>query len=439
VKRGAHLIESQLAREQKAVLLDYLNGGGEAALKRAYELARRALAEGLGVLAVVGPLHEALLKLSPHLTTRAAWVRTIRGAEKVLVESLTPFEMTHRGFLETNAALRVSEARYRELFENANDIAFTTDLRGNFTSINRAGERLTGYSRAEVLSLNISHFVPPEYVDVVRRLRRMARSGNDETAYELEILTKDGHRVPLEAKVQLIRRARRAIGMQGIARDITLRRYSEQALRRVNERLEQRIKAIAHALHDEAGQLLVQVHLALADTASQLPPEQRQRLERISAPLDQAAAELRRLAHELRPVILDDLGLLPAFEFLAQGVSRRTGLRITVEGSLHERLAPEVETALYRILQEALTNANKHARATRVAVQLRKEGRRIICTIRDDGTGFDPCAVSAQKGRPCLGLLGIRERLAAFGGTLSITSSRDQGTTLTIQLLTEAE
>jgi two-component system sensor histidine kinase UhpB len=434
VKSGQHLLESQLAMEHETLLRDYLGGSGEAALKSAYELGRRALSDGLGVLDMARLHHEALLRVLPSPLTRAAWVRTVKRAEKLFVESLTPFEMTHRGFQETCAALRASEERYRELFENANDIVFTTDLEGNFTSINRAGERLSGYERAEVLSRNFSAVVSPEYVEVVRRAREVKLSGEDEsTRYELWIVTKDGRRVPLEANTRLMHRGGQPVGVQGIARDITERKQAEHALHRVNERLEEAIKRIAHALHDEAGQLLATVYLALAEIATQLPPEQRERLKRISVPLDQAADQLRCLAHELRPVILDDLGLVPAFEFLAQGVSKRTGLVIVVERSLEERLGPVVETALYRILQEALTNVSKHARATRVSVRLRKEGQRISCTIRDDGFGFEISALSTQS-RPCLGLIGIRERLAALGGTLSIMTGRGQGTTLSMEI-----
>src|SRR5688572_18605330 len=109
-----HPVESDLAKEQKAVLRDYFDGAGEAALERAYELGRRALADDLGVLDVAKLHYDALLKVSPPALTRAAWVRTIKAAEKLLVESLTPFEMTHRGFQETHAALRASEERYRE-------------------------------------------------------------------------------------------------------------------------------------------------------------------------------------------------------------------------------------------------------------------------------------------------------------------------------------
>jgi len=158
-------LESQLAAEYEAVLRDYLDGIGEAALKRAYDLGRRALADGLGVLDMARVHHEALLGLSPHRFTSG---ERMKRCEKVFVESVTPFEMTHRGFRESYAALQGSEARYRELFENANDIVFSTDLAGNFTSVNPAGERLSGYALGEVLAMNFSAVVAPECLEGAR-------------------------------------------------------------------------------------------------------------------------------------------------------------------------------------------------------------------------------------------------------------------------------
>ena len=144
------------------LLGDYLNGTVDLALDRAYQLGRRALAEGLGALDMVRIHHQALLNVSsPELTPRA--LPGGHGGREALRQSMTPFEMTHREFRETNAALQASEERYRELFENANDIVFTADLEGNFTSINRAGERLSGYDRNEVLSMNFTAVVAPEY------------------------------------------------------------------------------------------------------------------------------------------------------------------------------------------------------------------------------------------------------------------------------------
>ena len=429
MKALLHPVESHLAKEHEAVLRDYFDGAGEAALERAYELGRRALADDLGVLDMAKLHYDALLKVSPPALTRAAWVRTIKAAEKLFVESLTPFEMTHRGFRETHAALRASEERYRELFENANDIVFTTDLQGNFTSINRAGERLSCYQRHEVLSKNFAAVVSPESVHAVHRAREAKLSGEDEsTRYELEIVTKEGRRVPLEASTRLIHKGGIPVGVQGIARDISERKQAEQALRRVNEGLEEGIRRIAQALHDEAGQLLAAVYLAVNDVAEHLPTEYREQLQQISVPLDRAADQLRGLSHELHPVMLDDLGLQAALEFLAQGVSRRTGLVVTVDASMRGRLASFVETSLYRILQEALTNVSRHAQATYVRVQIRQIGRILICTVQDDGIGIPPSALRARKDKPCLGLIGIRERLAALGGTLSIVTAEQQGT-----------
>jgi len=197
---------------------------------------------------------------------------------------------------------------------------------------------------------------------------------------------------------------------------------------------EEEARRIARELHDEAGQLLASVHLALEEVGRDLPPPHRERLPGIRDLLDRIEEELRRLSHELRPTILDDLGLVPALEWLIQGVSTRTGLPIALEGSTEGRLPPLIETALYRIVQEALTNVTKHARATRVMVRLRREASRIRCVIQDDGIGFDAPTVLARRGERGLGLIGIQERLFPLGGSLEITSSPGRGTALSITI-----
>jgi PAS domain S-box-containing protein len=434
VKDTVDRLES-LSEEYEAVLRDYLGGTGEAALERAYELGRRAVAERLGVLEMARLHHQAMLKAARSRRMPEACIRAITSAGKLFVESLTPFEMTHRGFGEANAALRISGARYRELFENANDIVFTVDLKGNFTSINRAGERLSGYDRNEVLSMNFSSFVAREHVEVAHFARQVKLSGEEEsTRYELEMVTKDGRRVPLEVNTRLIYEELRPVGVQGIARDITERKQAEQALRGLNARFEDEARRIARALHDEAGQLLASVYLAVAEIASELPAPVRARLEVITVRLDQVAEQLRHLSHELRPAMLDDFGLVPALEFLAQGVSKRTGLAVAIDASPLGTLPPPIETALYRILQESLTNVSKHAQAGHVRVRLYQDTRTIACSIGDDGIGFDLPAVCTNRGNAGLGLLGIRERLAPLGGTLSIVTAPGRGTTLDIRI-----
>jgi signal transduction histidine kinase len=249
----------------------------------------------------------------------------------------------------------------------------------------------------------------------------------------LDILTKDGRRIPLELNTRMIYQEGKPVGVQGIARDITERKQGEEALRGLNARLEEQARRIAHALHDEAGQLLASVYLAVAEIARGLPTPARERIEQLSGLLDQVAEQLRRLSHELRPLILDDLGLVPALEFLAQGFSKRAGLDVTIEASIDRRLPPLVEIAVYRILQETLTNVSRHAQAGRVSVRLKHDARVISYSIQDDGIGFDSSAV-CPRDKTGLGLIGIRERLAALGGVLSITTGLGLGTTLEMKI-----
>src|SRR5678815_3033550 len=128
-------------------------------------------------------------------------------------------------------AIRESEARYRELFENANDIIYTHDLEGNFTSLNRSGERITGYSREETMKMNVADVIATEYLDLAREMIAHKAAEHVSTVYEIDIISKKGRRVRLEVSTRLIFRDGRPVGVQGIARDLTERKHSEEALR----------------------------------------------------------------------------------------------------------------------------------------------------------------------------------------------------------------
>jgi signal transduction histidine kinase len=198
---------------------------------------------------------------------------------------------------------------------------------------------------------------------------------------------------------------------------------------------EEEARRIAHELHDEAGQLLASVHIALDDLAGQMP-ERAATFQGLHELLDRVEGRLRRMSRELRPSILDDLGLAPALEWLAQGVSERTGLAITVNAP-DERLMPAVETALYRIVQEALTNAARHARATKVEIEVRTTGPTVQAVVQDDGQGFDVGATLRRRGDRGLGLIGMRERVEALGGSLTIASGPGSGTRLSASIPVE--
>lgn len=211
------------------------------------------------------------------------------------------------------------------------------------------------------------------------------------------------------------------------------------ALRRMNETLEEQIRRIAHAVHDEAGQLLVYVHLALAELAREVAPSLKESFDRIKDLLKQVESQLRQYSHELRPPVLDDLGLVPAVRFLADSVFKRTGLPVRVVAENIARLDSAAEIALYRVIQEALNNTIKHAKAGSALVLLRDDHSNLHCTIEDDGVGFDSGSAQARGGHKGLGLIGMQERIKALGGNLEITSSFGSGTRILLHLPNSAK
>jgi signal transduction histidine kinase len=202
-------------------------------------------------------------------------------------------------------------------------------------------------------------------------------------------------------------------------------REANTALRHFNEVLEQEAKRIANALHDEAGQLLVAVYIALQNLCSDVPAVQPHILK-VTQLLDQIEVQLRRLSHELAPALLNDLGLVPALRYLAEGLAQRSQLQISIDAVPEQRLPRRVETTLYHVAKEALHNVIKHARATAVWVTFQRDAGSISCRIRDNGVGFDP-AISARRGEQGFGLIGMRERLSVVGGEMQINSARGSG------------
>jgi signal transduction histidine kinase len=211
-------------------------------------------------------------------------------------------------------------------------------------------------------------------------------------------------------------------------------RNSSLALHRVNEMLEEQSKRIAHAVHDQAGQLLAAVFIRLEQAARELGPTCGSSFQEIKQMLELIELQLREISHDLRPLVLDDLGLIPALQILIDRVSKRNGIAIDLANPLPQRLASGVETIIYRFVQESLTNVAKHAKASRVEVRLWHDKHEVQCSVRDDGAGFDLNEVLSRKGSRGLGLVGIRERVECADGTVSIHSRPGMGTHLLVTI-----
>jgi two-component system, NarL family, sensor histidine kinase DevS len=209
-------------------------------------------------------------------------------------------------------------------------------------------------------------------------------------------------------------------------------RIAQDSLRRVVEAQELERRRLARELHDETGQALTSILLGLkaleertADPASRAATEDLREL------VVSTLQDVRRLAVELRPSALDDFGLVAALERLTASFTEQTGISVDFQTALaDERLPEEVETALYRIVQESLTNVVKHARARRVSILLARKGGTVKAVVEDDGQGFD----TVEQTGDGYGLVGMRERLALLGGRLEVESGRDGGTTIAAEV-----
>jgi signal transduction histidine kinase len=212
-------------------------------------------------------------------------------------------------------------------------------------------------------------------------------------------------------------------------------RDANAVLRQLNDVLEGQAKRIAYTLHDEAGQLLASAHLALAALANNKAPELSKEIQNIRGLLNQVEERLRHISHELRPSILDDLGLVAALKFLAESADTRWGLHVgVVSPALNGSLPAIVETTIYRVAQEGLSNVARHAEATHVDITLHRTDRRVSCSIRDNGVGLRAASSESNQGRHGLGLVEIQERIAALGGVFRLGPANGRGTNLTIEI-----
>jgi PAS domain S-box-containing protein len=356
----------------------------------------------------------------------------LRGADLFV---LIMRDVTERRRVE--AALRENEHRYRALFSKAMDGILLLDVQGNIVSVNDAFARMHGYGVDELLDMNLRDLDTPETRALLpeRYARILAR---ESLGFEVEHFHKDGHVVPLDV-------ASSAIDIDGklhvlaFHRDITERRRTEQDLRRsqqqlrgltkaANEALEAERRRTARELHDELGQLLTALKMDLEALRSALPPNEPdlgKRAQAMHAMLDTTIAATRRIAGDLRPLMLDDLGLAAALDWLTQNFSKQTG--IATDLVIDETVAqvPEpIASALYRITQESLTNVTKYAQATTTEIRLERDGEWVQLTVRENGRGIEE---ADQHKHGAFGLLGIRERVSLLSGEVMIRGEPGRG------------
>jgi len=343
-----------------------------------------------------------------------------------------------------------SEERYRSIFENAVEGIFQTTVDGKYITVNPTLARMYGYDSPDDMIATITNIASQLYVDPGRRdeFIRLMHDQEKLTGFEALVYRKDGSFIWISENVRAVRNPAGVLtGYEGTVEHITERKLAEARLRATLEELrmlsgrlatvqEEERTRIARELHDELGVGLTCLKIDLsrlvsivgdgvsADARANLHDKVSSMVEQV----DNTIAAVQRLVTQLRPALLDNLGLVAAIEWQCHDFQKRTGIPSTCVTSADDiAMEPERATALFRICQEALTNTARHARATAVTIKLESHNDSLQLVVADNGVGIPDWKVSDPRS---LGLLGMKERAASFGGEVTVQGDPDKGTTV---------
>ncbi len=334
--------------------------------------------------------------------------------------------------------LQESERRYRYLVDNSPDMIWACDEDGHFTFVSDSVQHMAGYRPEELLGVHWERMTAPDSIPIaLERWDRMRADPAVEQQMRIELLRSDGSTIPVEINMMASLADGRFAGAHGAVRDVGQRERLERDLRRQAAELAASGERanLARELHDSVTQALFSMGLTARSLEILLdsdPEAARQKLADLRDLQRDALAEMRTLIFELRPASLEQDGLVQAIRTHAAAVQGRTGLvvELSCPADDFERPPLDVEEALYRITQEALHNVVKHANAHAARISLSRQRNRLLLSIEDDGTGFDPDRVA----RGHLGLHGMRQRADAIRGRLSISSRLGSGTRINVEV-----
>lgn len=375
----------------------------------------------------------SLVRLRASLAQATEMLRAIRSGE---VDAVVGMGRRRRQVFTLEGA----EHAYRVLIESMNEGALTLTADKTILYANQCFAQLVRCPLEQVIGSSFRRFLSPEDRAALRPLMRRPGGGKREVL----LLAAQGPARPAQLSIGRLARDGQAGATFGlVVTDMTEARRNEELLRALTHRVVQVQEAerssVALELHDNITQLLCAVLLssqALADKLTSRDGPAKREAIKLRALLSQAAAEVERISRNLRPNILDQLGLQAVLKHTCAEFAARTGIKTKLTGTPVTALLPaDTELALFRIVQECFKNVEKHARARHATVDLRQLVGWVQLTINDDGIGFDAAHHAARrKGRGVLGLIGMRERAAYAGGTLTLKSGTRAGTEIEVRI-----
>ena len=386
------------------------------------------------------------MKAGAHdFVTKDRLTRLVPAIERELREA-----DTRRRRRAAEQALQEAESRYEDLYENAPDMCASVDAgSARIVQCNRTLVRMTGFTKDELIGRAVVELYPTRQREAVQAIWNEFQGTGDIRDVELELLRKDGGAIDISLNMTAVRDEHgRILRSRSVWRDISRRKRAERQLQEQTERLqilshrlldiqETERRAVARELHDEIGQVLtaVKLHLQTLDYPGGGATDAAGLRDSIEF-VEHAIQLVRNRAMDLRPALLDDFGLIPAIRWYLERHAARAdfAVELCADREMMRPPAP-LETACFRVIQEAVTNAMRHAKARHLRIEIEPQEKSFQFAIHDDGVGFD---VEAARRRALtggsIGLTGMQERVEFLGGHLDIESGGGRGTHIRVSL-----
>jgi PAS domain S-box-containing protein len=358
-------------------------------------------------------------------------------------------EIQNEELRRSQLALQESQRGYAALYDFAPVGYLTFDRQGVIEKVNLAGAQLLGVARRHLIHTGFHRFVAKESQQTFHRFCARVFQADGRESCELRLKPKAGPPVDIHmAGSAIVQAADRSTLCQAAIIDVTARKEAEERLESSRQELqalaarlqmahEAERSLLAREIHDELSGTLTALKMDLSLLPDRAAKDRKlffQKLSSMTELIDHSVARMHAIVTELRPVVLDKLGLVAAIEWQAGEFQDRWGIACETHLPAGKFvLDSDRSTALFRILQEALTNVVRHAHGTKVVVDLRNQGENVILTVRDNGKGINPKALHAHES---IGLLGMRERALSFGGKTEVARSPEGGTCVTARIPT---
>lgn len=345
-------------------------------------------------------------------------------------------------------ALRDSEIKFRSVTQSANDAIISADSHGNIISWNKGAEKIFGYNEKEILGNALTVLMPEEFKNNhdsrFKKIRSTSKPTLTKQTIEAQGLRKDGRAFPLEISTACWEKEGETF-YSAIIRDITQRKKIENELKSSEERLrnlslhlqnarEEEKTAIARDIHDEFGQALIVLKMDTHWLKDKLSWNHKPLIEKTVSMLlliDKTLHAIRRISSELRPAVLDKLGLIEAIKWQAEEFQKRSEISYAL--FLDESITMEKSRSIivFRIIQEILTNIARHSNAANARISLKRKNNHIILTAKDNGRGITKKEINSQH---TFGLIGMKERILGLGGKITIKGIPEEGTSITVYI-----